>query len=193
MLHLAVFPTLSWCSATRYHEFPEARTVKLRMCTRALQVWPQVDEYVPTFFRRIARLGDCVKQPARFPIWDSAVMSAWWRWAGRIARLVARDQNIALDGASLERFSIMLLGRASDPCRSRLGTNRVGRPVTRWEDHIQRACSALSSTLMPWQPIAQDNIALDAMEADSAQRHTRPSRRPNAVPHGRWMIGETPT
>lgn len=56
-LHLAVFPTLTCCSATRDWTRREmkARTMQLRLCRRAFQLWPRVDQDLPSFFRRTAR------------------------------------------------------------------------------------------------------------------------------------------
>lgn len=80
MLHLSVFPVCNWCAATRpwtKHELAEARTM-LRMCRRALNLWPTSGEQIQDDFRRTARWSERVMAAAKGPRWDETLLSGWW-------------------------------------------------------------------------------------------------------------------
>lgn len=161
----------------------EARTMQLRMCMRPLQLWPRAGEYLPMCFRRTARWCDQLQRATRIPRWDSALLSVRWVRAMHFARLASRDMTRLLltvlhwrEAASRQSLRALLLPD-TDPSRRRLGTHRIGRPVTRWEDPIQTA---------------QDGTVWESMEASFVQRDAHPSPELDAVPHRRWMIHDTP-
>lgn len=68
MLHLAIYPSLSWCAGSRSwnrRELKQVRTVQLRMCRRALNFWPAGEETLQMLVKRSARWSERVMQEAK--------------------------------------------------------------------------------------------------------------------------------
>lgn len=61
MFHLAIHPIMSWCAGSPYwsrRELKKVRTMQLRMCRNALNVWPTGDETLQMYMRRRARWSE---------------------------------------------------------------------------------------------------------------------------------------
>lgn len=69
MLHWCVFRVICWCAGSRvwgHMELKVARSLQLRMCRRALNLWPRQDESIADYNKLAARWCD-VWTAARVP------------------------------------------------------------------------------------------------------------------------------
>lgn len=194
MLHMSIWPVLNWCAGGRYwnrQELQQVYSMMLQMSRRALNLWPYRDEEIKDYLRRT------VHRVAKIPRWDQALLASWWRYAGHIARLAAREPDrwiskiLTWRDAAYRRSVRGLLWRSNDPTRQRVGRGSRHTTARRWDDPLQHVCGGHTQGLQPWQVLAQDKTRWAELETVFLCTYSR-RRRCAEPPRGRFMIGETP-
>lgn len=110
------------------------------------------------------------------------------RERGRVPQALNASRNCWTRSAE---FPLALSGHGAnsyDHHCERDATCQVGA----WHRPIKPACDMFNEIFTPWQRLAQDKIAWDAMEVIAAQQRTRVTRELGAEPRGQRMISDTP-
>lgn len=175
ILHMSVFPVLSWCAGAWFQVLSRCTACSCRSVDEALQLWPYRDKSTNTKFERSARWCEGPNLTANMPRWDTAMRYGWWRCAGRVDRLSTQYTSIcvvkvACWRGAMHRATIRgLRFRHSDPERRWLVRGFRERTGRRLGDAMQNAIGMHKG----WRETGEQGVAWSTCKGEILNRTTR--------------------